>query len=83
MDRDILITSLNYVPNYKIIATKGYIYHYDYHLDYSLKKLKETAKKLGCNCILNVKMFIDCKENLVSYGDAAIIKKSEETPEVK
>ena len=30
-----------------------------------------------------MKMFIDCKENLVSYGDAAIIKKSEETPEVK
>ena len=74
MESDILISTLENIPNYTISETKGIISRVDYYSNALFKNLKEDAKKKGCNAIINCKLLKN-NESILAYGEGVILEK--------
>ena len=57
MESDILLSTLDYIPNHIIIETKGIITHCGFSSYPDFDYLKQLAKREDCNAIINIKMF--------------------------
>ena len=86
MAENVFASTLDFVPNYTIIESKGIIeetgYSSSYYSDnlYTMKnKLQRRASSLGCNAIINIKHKFCTKGDCIyfySYGEAVIIEKN-------
>ena len=83
MAENVFASTLDFVPNYTIIESKGIIgeagsYNSD-SLDTMKNKLQRRASSLGCNAIINIKHKFCPSGNYIyfySYGEAVIIEKN-------
>ena len=69
---DVFVSTLDFVPNYSIIESKGQIF--SPRLNSFLQNtntLKDIAFKMGCNAVINIK-----HSDGHAYGEAVIIKKN-------
>ena len=79
---DVLISTLDKIPNYTITETKGVI-HYAY-IDFqnAISYLKNLAQSNGCNAVINLKCIISQNINNDNYydvyGDAVKIVKTKD-----
>ena len=85
MAQNILISTLDNIPNYKIIETKGIVKYSTTSgsFDDVKKGLENEARKLNCNAVINVKYAQNCYRpgqggwwDLCAFGDAVIIEKN-------
>ena len=52
---DVLISTLDKIPNHTITETKGVIHCYYNDFNNAIKYLKDGARSNGCNAIINLK----------------------------
>ena len=89
MAQNIIVSSLDKIPNHTIIETMGIIFTYiftsSYSFDDGVNNLKSQAQSKGCNAIINFKW--SCVYNSSSIyiymvGDAVKIVKSKDEKEL-
>ena len=82
---DVLISTLDKIPNHTITETKGvihYYYHYNnFNNDFNnaINNLKNRARSDGCNAVINFKCFSNSNNSyFYVYGDAVKIVKTKD-----
>ena len=85
MAQNILVSSLDRIPNYTITETMGIVHYYfsknDYYFENGLDSLKQNAQYKGCNAIINFKWTCTGTSNCLYYdmvGEAVKIVKSQD-----
>ena len=77
---DVLISTLDKIPNHTITETKGVI-HYYYYNDFNnaINNLKNVARSNGCNAVINFKCFFNSNNSyFYVYGDGVKIIKTKD-----
>ena len=90
MAQNIIVSSLDKIPNHIITETMGIIYYkintYDQSFDYGVNYLKSQAQSNGCNAIINFKwsscVYNSSYLNIYMVGDAVKIVKSKDEKEL-
>ena len=89
MAQNIIVSSLDKIPNHTIIETMGIIFTYiftsSYSFDDGVNNLKSQAQSKGCNAIINFKW--SCENNsscvyIYMAGDAVKIVKTKDEKEL-
>ena len=79
---DVLISTLDKIPNYTITETKGVIYYAYIDFQNAISYLKKLARSNGCNAVINLKCIISKNINNDNYydvyGDAVKIVKTKD-----
>ena len=87
MAQNILVSSLDRIPNYTITETMGVVYysfqtHSNYNFENGLNNLRKNAQSKGCNAIINVKWTCTTTSNHYLYysifGEAVKLVKSQD-----
>ena len=86
MAENILVSSLDRIPNHTITETMGIVHYYfsknNYHFENGLDYLKQNAYTKGCNAIINFKWTCTSNPNCYLYydmvGEAVKIVKSQD-----
>ena len=76
---DVLISTLDKIPNHTITETKGVI-HYRYNdFNNAIIYLKDVARSNGCNAIINLKCIYNPNNGYYNvYGDGVKIVKTKD-----
>ena len=90
MTQNIIVSSLDKIPNHIITETMGIIFTkintYDQSFDYGVNYLKSQAQDKGCNAIINFKwsscVYNSNYLNIYMVGDAVKIVKSKDEKEL-
>ena len=77
MAQNIIISTLDKIPNYTIVETKGAIHTADYYYK-NFEQLKNQAQSLGCNAIINLRSIYYYPSNIYLIGEAVKLVKSKE-----
>ena len=79
---DVLISTLDKIPNYTITETKGVIYYAYIDFQNAISYLQKLARSNGCNAVINLKCIISKNINNDNYydvyGDAVKIVKTKD-----
>ena len=79
---DVLISTLDKIPNHTITETKGVIYYAYIDFQNAISYLKNVARSNGCNAVINLKCIISKNINNDNYydvyGDAVKIVKTKD-----
>ena len=87
MAQNILVSSLDRIPNYTITETMGVVYysfqtHSNYNFENGLNNLRKNAQSKGCNAIINVKWTCTTTSSNYLYysifGEAVKLVKSQD-----
>ena len=86
MAQNILVSSLDRIPNYTITETMGVVYysfqtHSNYNFENGLNNLRQKAQSKGCNAIINVKWTCTTLNYYLYYsifGEAVKLVKSQD-----
>ena len=89
MAQNIIVSSLDKIPNHTIIETMGIIFTYIFtssqSFDYGVNNLKSQAQSKGCNAIINFKWTCVSPSGypiIYMVGDAVKIVKSKDEKEL-
>ena len=87
MAQNIIVSSLDKIPNHIITETMGIIFTYinNQSFDYGVNDLKSQAQFKGCNAIINFKLTCVGNSNYIynyMVGDAVKIVKSKDEKEL-
>ena len=75
MAQNIIISTLDKIPNYTIVETKGAIHTADYYHK-NFEQLKNQARSLGCNAIINLRSTNYAPSCIYLIGEAVKLVKS-------
>ena len=74
---DVLISTLDKIPNHTITETKGVIHYYYNDFNNAIIYLKDVARSNGCNAVINLKcIYANGYYNV--YGDGVKIVKTKD-----